>query len=200
MMWIDDPLVRVRPLTPDRYVELHDLEQRAEREGLWRFGGPTPDLDAYVPTLWANVSGQCALYHRDGRLLGTVTVHDTDLRSGTAWFAALVADDVRGHGIALAGIGQVITDLFRNWPLRRVCAEVLEPNLGYFAAALDRFTTELGRLRGHQLVGDRPTDVVLLGIERDTWRREAEPWLLRRRPPSGLPEGTRVPTRPWPAG
>ena len=181
MMWIDDPLVTIRPLTPDRYHELHELEKAADHEGLWRFGGTMPDFDTYLPTLWANVTGQCALSRSDGHLLGTVMVYDTDLRSGTAWVAAMVADDAQGWGVGLLGLGHVITELFRNWRLRRVCAEVLEPNLTQFSSHLDRFATEYGRLRGDQLVGDELVDVVILGIDRDTWRREAEPRLLRRR-------------------
>jgi hypothetical protein len=187
MMWIDDPLVRIRPLTPDRYAELHALETAADGDGLWRFGGRTIDFDEYVPTLWANVTGQCLLCHADGSLFGMVMVYDTDLRNGTAWIAAMVADHDRGWGTALLGLGHVITDLFRHWRLRRVCAEVLEPNLAPFASGLDRYLTEYGRLRGDRMVGDRLTDIVLLGVDRDVWRREAESRLLGRRLPVGPP-------------
>ena len=51
MMWIDEPLVRIRPLTPDRYGELHHLEEQADRHGLWRFGGRTPAFDAFISGL-----------------------------------------------------------------------------------------------------------------------------------------------------
>jgi RimJ/RimL family protein N-acetyltransferase len=181
MMWIDDPLVRIRPLTPDRYAELHALEKEADRDGLWRFGGTPPDFDAYVPTLWANVAGQCGLFRPDGQLVGMVMVYDLDLRNGTVWIATMAADEARGRGVALVATGQVITTLFRDWGLRRVCAEVMAPNLDQFASVLDRYGTEFGRLRADRPVGDELVDVVLFGIDRDVWRRESEPRMLRRR-------------------
>jgi RimJ/RimL family protein N-acetyltransferase len=181
MMWIDDPLVRIRPLTPDRYAELHALEKEADRDGLWRFGGTAPDLDAYLPTLWTNVAGQCGLFRPDDQLVGMVMVYDLDQRNGTAWIATMASAEARGRGVALVATGQVITTLFRDWGLRRVCAEVVAPNLSQFASVLDRYGTEFGRLRADRRVGDELVDVVLFGIDREVWRRESEPRMLRRR-------------------
>jgi hypothetical protein len=121
-----------------------------------------------------------------------VMVYDLDQRNGIAWVAVAAAPDRRGQGIALLGLGHVVTELFRNWRIRRVCLEVLEPNLARFER-VDRYATEYGRLRRDRLVGDRHVDLVLFGIDREVWRREAEDRLLRRRFPRPDPPVSATP-------
>lgn len=181
MRLVQDPRVTVRPLVPGDYAEVHRIEAQTYTTSAARVPADA-DPEELARLLWNGVLAQSVVREaRSDALVGLVTCYDADLRHGHAWVAVRAVPECVGDGLALLGLGHLVTDLFREWPLRVLYAETTPSALRRFRSALGASAEVVGVLRGHRLVAGVPTDRVLLSVDGLAWSRSMGPRLVRRR-------------------
>lgn len=169
--------VHLRPVEPADYAALRRFELDLTLGPRWRHRGSTPSPEAFVQSLW---NGALAVYlvqggHRPDPL-GLVTAYGQDLQSGFAWVAAARFDPDDHPAPFLLGLQAFTDHLFATWPLRKLYAEVLAPNLAPFASAAGSLFEEEGVLRDHAYVEGRYVDQHLLALTRERWLRARADW------------------------
>lgn len=180
MKVIHDPRLTLRPVVPGDYPALVRLESDSAT-------GPERIRPEASPTevaqlLWNGVQAQATVRATaTDELVGLVTCYDADLRNGHAWLAVRSTADQVGTGLAMLGLGHLVTDLFREWPLRTLYALTSDRALPRFASILGRTATVQGVLRGYRLDDGAPADRTILAVERDAWLGHHGARLLRRR-------------------
>lgn len=171
------PSVHLRPVEPTDYPALRRFELDLTLGPRWRHRGATPSPEAFVQALW---SGVLALYlvessHRR-EPVGLVSAYGHDLQSGFAWLAAARFDLSDHPAPFLLGLRAFVDHLFATWPLRKLYAEVLAPNLVPFASAATTLFDQEGILRDHAFVDGRHVDQHLLSLTRPRWDEERQRW------------------------
>lgn len=162
--------VWLRPIEPADYGPLRRYELSLTLGPRWRHRGTTPSPEAMVQSLWSGVLAQYLVQTSlRPEPVGLVTAYGADLQSGTVWVAGARFDDQLHPSAFVLGARRFIDHLFDTWPLRKLYAEVLEPNLaGVGRGAFDLFETE-GVLREHAYVGGTYVHQHLLALRRATW-------------------------------
>lgn len=162
--------VWLRPIDPADYGPLRRFELSLTLGPRWRHRGTTPSPEAQVQSLWSGVLAQYLVQTSlRPEPVGLVTAYGADLQSGTVWVAAARFDDALHPSAFVVGARRFVDHLFDTWPLRKLYAEVLQPNLaGLGRAAFDLFEPE-GRLRQHAYVSGTYVDQHLLALHRATW-------------------------------
>jgi aryl carrier-like protein len=169
--------IHLRPVEPADYPALRRFELDLTLGPRWRHRGATPSPEAFVQTLWNGALAVCLVQggHRPDPL-GLVSAYGHDLQSGFAWVAAARFDPDDHPTPFLLGL-QLFTDhLFATWPLRKLYAEVLAPNLAPFASAAGGLFAEEGVLRAHAYVDGGYVDQHLLALTRESWVRARARW------------------------
>lgn len=69
----------------------------------------------------------------------------------------------------MEGLRLMIEFVFYAFPIRKLYAEVLEPNLEQFGRGFPRLLEEEGRLKEHAFVGGTYVDQVILSLTRSRW-------------------------------
>ncbi|MCU1357203.1 MAG: hypothetical protein JWM89_2621 [Acidimicrobiales bacterium] len=181
MSILHDPRVTVRPVSPADYDALRANELTWTFGGGFRFGGRTPSPDAHVAALWNGVLLQSVGVAPPGEeLLGLYTCFDADLRHGHASIAVAAQDRHIGSGAAFVGLGLFITDLFTEWPFRKLYAQSRAGAYERFALGAGRLFTVEGRLSGHHHLNGTTEDTFLLTIDRTAWMAGMGARLRRR--------------------
>ena len=171
------PVVRLRPVEPGDYGPLRRLESDLTLGPRWRHRGATPSPEAFAQTLWSGVLAQY-LVQSDvhPQPLGLVAAYGADLQSGTAWIAfARFPVDVH-PALFVLGVRRFVDHLFATWPLRKLCAEVLDPNLAQFSSVIDRLFVQEGRHRDHAFVDGTYVDQHLFSLWREHWEAASATW------------------------
>lgn len=165
-------LVDLRPLESTDYGPLRRLELDLTLGPRWRHRGSTPSPEAFAQSLWQGVLAQF-LVVRPGRPapLGLVCAYGADLQSGTAWLAAARFPTEAHPATFGLGLRRFLQYLFDTWPLRKLYAEVLAPNLAPFERGATTLFREEGRLVDHAYLDGRYVDQHLLALQREAWEQ-----------------------------
>jgi len=138
----------------------------------YRLRGQLPSPDAFRRFLWDRVLVQ-HLVVSGSDVLGMVTAFEADHRNRHAHVAAIAAPSHRATGLVPWALLRFVEELFAAFDLRKLYAEVLQPNLESFRSGVGhRFAIE-GRLRGHEYVDGTYVDLVVLAAT-PTWTGERE--------------------------
>lgn len=165
-----EPEVWLRPIERADYDPLCRYELSLTLGPRWRHRGTTPSPEALVQSLWSGVLVQYLVQTSlRPEPAGLVTCYGADLQSGTAWLAAARFDDHLHPAAFTAGASQFVDHLFATWPLRKLYAEVLEPNLAPMGRAVTDLFEREGVLRGHAYLDGTYVDQHLLALHRSAW-------------------------------
>lgn len=163
--------VRLLPLTGVNPSEALDLYLRGDNFVRFRLRGTTPSPEAFARMLWDRVLCQFAVLEA-ARVVGVVTAFEPDLRNRHVHVAVVTRDDA-GKGAGMEGLALLLDHLFAEFDLRKVYAEVLEPNAEEFLSGLGRLATVEGRLVDHEYMDGGYHDMLVVAISRDRWEANA---------------------------
>lgn len=162
--------VYLRPLTAADYDVVYRAEMDPATVQLYRHRGYTPSPDAFIQSLWSGVLTQHVIASAsDHQPVGLVTAYNADLRDGYAYISAIVFPAFRGLGWPLEGLRLMISNLFDNFPLGKLYANVLEPNMSQFGVGAMRLAKVEARLGSHALVEGARVDRLTLALYREDW-------------------------------
>lgn len=114
--------------------------------------------------------------------IGVISVHDADLREGTAFLELAFEPRVRGQGWPLEAVVLFIDHVFRTWQLRKLYAEVIGDVSDKIGSGVGRFFVEEGRFVAHEHVDGKLCDLRVLSFFREHWDAVAPRLLARIRP------------------
>ena len=173
--------VRLVPLSPAHHGEAYELFTTGRSLTRFRLRGATPSSEAFVRLLWDRVLAQFAIL--DGnRFVGLVSSYEADLRNRHAHVAVVVRPDAP-VAAGPEGVALLLDHLFDEFDLRKVYAEVLEPNSATFRSGLGTVFSLEGRLRAHEYLEGGYHDMLVLAVTRAEWEEHATRF-LGPRPPS----------------
>lgn len=183
--------VHLRPLRPTDYALFYEAELTPPDDVLYRHRGTTPSFESYPETLWRNVLAQFVVEDiADGRPVGLVAAYEPNLRDGHVRIAVNILLPYRGLGWPIDGLRLFINHIFYAFPMRKLYADVIEPNLDQFGEMFHGILHEEARFREHTFIRDRYVDLVVLALYRSEW--EGTDWL--RTGDSSLAEQMRIAT------
>lgn len=162
--------VSLRPVTQGDYDFLRIQELRAPDVVSYRHRGRSVSPEAYSESLWASVLTQHLVVERaTDQVAGVVATYGADLVNGTAKMAVFTFMPFRSQGWPMEGLRLMIEFVFYAFPLRKLYAEVLEPNLRQFGRGFPSLLEEEGRLKEHAFIGGSYVDQVILSLTRARW-------------------------------
>jgi RimJ/RimL family protein N-acetyltransferase len=163
--------VRLRHVRPADYAALHALESDSSIAETWRYRGRMPPLEEYEAALWLQTTAVLVVENvADDRLVGYLHLHDVDWRANHGFFSLYAGPPARGRGTVMEGLMLFCDWVFGDYDLRWIYAHAFEHNLPQFASGLRRGEARhLGTLRSRVVVQGVPTDVHVIGIERESW-------------------------------
>jgi RimJ/RimL family protein N-acetyltransferase len=162
--------VTIRPVLGQDYDMLMKAELAQPDGLLYRYRGQTPSPESFVANLWNGVLNQQIIADiRTGQPVGIVAAYNADFRNGTAYLAAFVFPEFRRAGWPLEGVKLFLDYLFFAFPIRKLYAEVLEPNARQFGSATGSLLHEEGRLRSHEYLGGVFVDRLVLALYSEEW-------------------------------
>jgi RimJ/RimL family protein N-acetyltransferase/acyl carrier protein len=161
----------LRPLWPNDYEFLYNLELSVETAGRWRFRGQTPSLEQFVRSLHDGVLTTFVVWQREPtRRCGVVTVYGHDFVAGHAYLAVAGAPEARGTGLMIEGCIMALDHAFLNFPLRKIYIETFEPNLARFASLTSRRFVREAVLKDNVFYARRYWDKIIMSITYEDWR------------------------------
>lgn len=160
-----------RPVLPDDYQRLYEIESDPSTALTWRYRGALPPPNEYEPALWRQTQQIMVVEGRStGTVVGYLQLHDLDLRAGNASFSLYSGVEHRGSGLVMEGLMAFCEWAFGDWPIRWLYAHSFEHNVPAFESGLRRGeAVRLGVLRERMVVNGELTDVHVIGIERQAW-------------------------------
>ncbi len=165
--------VSLRPVTQGDYEFLRIQELRAPDVVSYRHRGRSVSPEAYPESMWASVLTQHLIVERStDQVAGIVATYGADFVNGTAKMAVFTFAPFRSQGWPLEGMRLMIDFVFYAFPLRKLYAEVLEPNLTQFGRGFPTLLEEEGRLKEHAFIGGNYVDQVILTLTRERWFRD----------------------------
>ncbi len=195
---------RAVALRPVRAGDLDWLYQLLtfEAGSRWRYWGRTPSHADFAADLWRGVHAQFVVCTADGEAVGLVGLVNAN-HAAAHCHAFAVGAPGRGDVVS-EGFGLLLDWAFSELDFDKVWIEAPEFNLEQFAG-LRRFAAVEGRLRDHDHWRGRFWDLLILAVERGTWRSAAHDLLERARADLGAPGAddprgdlTRILAGAWP--
>lgn len=164
--------VALVPLTGINPGEALEMYTQGENLVRFRLRGATPSPEAFGRLLWERVLCQFGVV-QDGRVVGIVSAFEADMRNRHVHVAVVTRDDAP-KGAGMEGLVLLFDHLFAQFDLRKVYAEVLEPNSAAFLSGLGRLAAVEGRLVEHEFLGGRYHDLLVIAVTRARWEAHAE--------------------------
>lgn len=164
--------VGIRPTTPQDIGVLDHIDRAADQRWGFRYHGAMPSPQQRRELMWEGVLAQRLIMSvPDGRPLGYATAYGADLRNGHAWLAVAAEPESMRRPEPLMGLALFITELFGEWPLRKLLAETATDNYQHFASVVQDGTATLDAHFPGALVRPDGTEADLhwLSIDADTW-------------------------------
>lgn len=163
--------VRLTPLSGIHHSDAYELFTTGDHLTRFRLRGATPSPEAFLRVLWDRVLAQFAVL--DGRrFVGVVSAYEADLRNRHAHVAVVVRPDAP-VGAGVEGLALLVDHLFDEFDLRKVYAEVLEPNAAAFGSGVGSVFAVEGRLRAHEYLGRAYHDMLVLAVTAEEWEVHA---------------------------
>jgi RimJ/RimL family protein N-acetyltransferase len=133
--------------------------------------GDTPTPSSLVELLGVTSLCQFVIAANDtGVPVGWVRATAADLHNGHCYLEAAIDPDLLAKGWPLEGLFLFVDQLFADWGLRKIYAEVPDPQWQRLSLGTRRATLREGVLRRHRYVDGRHVDVHLVTVTRDGWR------------------------------
>lgn len=181
---LEGPRVRLVPLGAQHEAEVHALYTSGSHLTRYRLRGATPSPEAFHQSLWDRVLAQFVVVG-DGRVLGLVSAFQVDFRNRHAHIAVVARADAP-PGAGMEGTGLLVEHLFSEFDLRKVYAEVMEPNGSGFASGTGGIFEVEGRLTDHEYLDGEYHDMLIMAISRERWAAHVDRYLgPRARPGAG---------------
>jgi RimJ/RimL family protein N-acetyltransferase/acyl carrier protein len=166
---LESSSIVLRPLTGADEPYLQRLLTSGDHLVRYRLRGMTPSPESFHQFVWERVVAQFVAVTRQGHPVGVVSCFDPDFRNRYAYVAAVADPEMQGNGLMAEATTLFVSYLFREFDLRKLYAESLEPNYEQFAHGAGRLFEVEGRLREHEYLGGRYVDALLLAAHRDRW-------------------------------
>jgi RimJ/RimL family protein N-acetyltransferase len=143
--------------------------------GPFRWRGATPSPAEVADLLSDGVLCTFVVSGRSsGRPAGLVIVASPDLRDGHAFLSVVAARERHGSGLVVEGAVAAVEHAFRQWPFRKLYADVDNRSLPAIRSWLERLCTHEGRFGEHTYRGGERLDVHRFALYRPTWEDEME--------------------------
>jgi RimJ/RimL family protein N-acetyltransferase len=173
--------IALRPVRPNDYEWIFELETHPLLIHRWRFTGTTPAPEQFQRLLWEKVVAQFLIIEKaSNRRVGLVLMYGLDALSGTAQIAIVAHPDFHRTSLAIDGTIVFIDYVFASWNLLKLYGESMGFNFGQFARQDNRrmktedvFRVE-GILREHSYLGGRFWDKIITAMYKSDWLRERE--------------------------
>lgn len=163
---------KLRPPDPSDYEWLYRLAHEAGTHSRYRNRGQVVRPEAFGETLWNGVLVQFVVEAtRDSMKLGLVSFYGVDHRNGTCNVAVLADPVARGNGWPAEGFVTAMSFVFRNWPIRKIYGDVIEPNVDQFKSAFGSLFVQEGCLKAHELLDGHYLDVHILACDVEHFER-----------------------------
>ena len=160
--------VRLRPVSPADHAWLYSLSTCSDNGFRWRYGGATPNPDAFVHSLWDRVLVQFVAEHIVTNVpVGLVVAYAPDMHSGHVQVAALLEPAVQKQPWPHEAIILLANYLFTNWNFRKLYAESVDFNYRQFASGVGRLFVLEATLRKHQFWNGRYWDKHICACTRE---------------------------------
>ena len=164
--------VLLRPIHPQDYPALFEIETGPFLGTTWRQRGATPSYERFVASLFEGVLAQyIVVSRRTSTPRGYVTLYNANLGAGWAYVAAAKFDHEDRSGEILLGAALLIDYAFEGWPIHKLYAEVSGHNIGGFQSMIGRVFVEEARLTEHEYWGGCRWDSHILAVSRERWSR-----------------------------
>lgn len=160
-----------RPITPDDYTSLYNIENDPLSISTWRYKTGMPPPEEYESALWRQTDAIWIVEGREShQIIGYLQLHDVDLRAQHGWFSIYSRADSRGSGFVMEGLMAFCEAVFSEWPLRWIYAHSLEQNVHAFESGIRRGdAVRLGVLEERMVIDGHFSDVHVIGISRESW-------------------------------
>ena len=160
-----------RPITPDDYTRLYNIENDPLSTSTWRYKTGMPPPEEYESALWRQTDAIWVVEGREShQIIGYLQLHDVDLRAQHGWFSIYSRADSRGSGFVMEGLMAFCEAVFNEWPLRWIYAHSLEQNVHSFESGIRRGdAVRLGILQDRMVIDGVLSDVHVIGISRESW-------------------------------
>jgi RimJ/RimL family protein N-acetyltransferase len=164
--------VRLRVIRDSDVPALYQSATDPRWSHRWRYRGATPSIQDFVDQLGQGVLAQFIVERKeDGSPAGLVTSYNARLDIGSCYiaFARISKSPTAGGPDMLEGGFLFVNFLFRNWPLRKLYAEVPGWNWPQFQSGSGHFFEVEGTLRDHEYFDGRYWDQYIVGLHRERW-------------------------------
>jgi hypothetical protein len=143
--------------------------------GPFRWRGATPSVGEVADLLSDGVLATFVVSgRRTGRCAGLVIVASPDLRDGHAFISIVAAAERHGTGLVAEGGVAVVEHTFRQWPFRKLYADVDDISLPAISSWLQRLCAAEGRFEEHVYRDGAWLPVHRFALYRQRWETEME--------------------------
>lgn len=164
--------IYLRPVVPEDYRFLYQLEVALELSGPWRNNGRTLDPEIITTDLWKGVLAQFVVVGRNtGVSHGLVKVYDPSFEHGFAYIYVAGSRKPPRPSPMIEALALLVSYVFKRWQFRKLYAVTLDGNFAPFSSNLGGLLVEEARLCNHVRIEGRYVDSVTLVLYRAAWER-----------------------------
>jgi len=166
--------VALRAIERDDLKTLHELTTRIDAsilaDGAWEPDSLAAMEKRYEKRLERENKSWFGI-HVDGRLVGDINLHSTDMRSRVSAFGvAIYTEDAQGQGYGREAIGLFLDWSFYIMSFERIWLTTWSTNERAIRCYHALGFVDEGRQRRQIWVNGEYVDVILMGLLRDEWR------------------------------
>lgn len=122
-----DDQVRLKPVTPADYEWLYSFLTLPVHGRRWVTHGTSPSPEDFRRLLWQGVLVQYVVWtNSPAQRAALVSAYNASMRNGVVYLASFSDPSAVATGIAIKGSALLISQLFEQWPIRKIYIEVTE--------------------------------------------------------------------------
>jgi len=168
-------VIWLRPIQPEDYSFLRQIELTGDLGLRWRFRGSTPSPEQWNQATWSGCLAQfIVMTVEENQAIGLVALYDANFQDG---FASVAVSKFDGDDPTLRIMSATLLFLdyaFANWRFRKLYFDVPEYNLAQFGSALRSHLETEARLKEHNFAAGRFWDRYTLSLFRERWEEIRE--------------------------
>ncbi|OWY63219.1 hypothetical protein B7486_54265, partial [cyanobacterium TDX16] len=169
--------VQLRPVAPHDHQWLYENAVATGAGHRWRLHGLVPGPDAFLAGFYDGAAASLMVERRDPlESIGVIQLWNLDQLSRTGQLNVFIADDFQGLGWPMEGLVLATRFVFEAYDLRKLYAEVLQPQMANFESLVGWALEREGLLRAHRYVMGDLVDCHVLAIYRDRYEELSEGW------------------------